>query len=269
MITKRKRESALLFTSTEHASFRDDEGHWTVNIGNTTYAEKVDAAAPIKVTLANLFPNVTQYNNTFNVTNVDGSVVVTVPVGQYTATEYAANVTAQLTGINVTLTLGADNKFVWTSTSVTHGLTTITSSLDEWWEFVGVPIKPQNAHLVSFWTVPQNGSNSFNFLPNMSGEKLVHISCDKVAHGNLVHGKDGKLHDILITVPLTDVAYGFNTVFVPQEDDTYAVDYRYTNSLSSTLDFQLLDSRMRALPYPVNQHITVLLKMYHNENHAV
>ena len=268
---KDKPHRALLYASTEHATTRSFDGsNWTVNVGNTIYAEKVDAISPLKVTLANLFPNVTQYNNTFNVSNTDAVVVVVVPVGQYTAAEFAAEVTTQIAATNVTLTISTAgvlaNHFEFTSTSGTHGTTTISSTLNGWWNLIGYAAILQGIGFVSF---AQSTSILPPNLPNLSGEKIVHIACDKIAHGNLVHAQDGKIHDVIMSVPLTDTAYGFNTTFLPQEDDTYMIDYRYTCSLSSTLDFQLLDSKMRSLPYPPNQHIQMMFKLYHNENRGV
>jgi len=269
MPLKDKEERVLLFTSTEHATTRQADGsQWTVNIGNTTYAEKVDAIAPLEVNLANLFNNVTQYNNTFNVTNLDGLVVVVIPVGYYTASSFAAAASAQLVGIDVVMAVSAGGYFRFSSISGTHGLTVVTSLSVGWWELIGGFVDPQVDLSLSILTILQGTSFTMNHPPNMAGEKLVHIACDKIAHGNLVHGADGKLHDILVTVPLHNTAYGNNTTFVPQEEDHYLIDYRYTNSLSSTLDFQLLDSKMRPLSYPANHHIMILFKLHHHENHA-
>lgn len=255
----KKTNNALLYTSTEHATTRSADGHqWTVNIGNTIYAEKVDSIAPLQVTLANIFPNVTQYNNAFTVSNGDGAVNVVVPVGQYTATVFASTVTTQLAGVNVTLTLNADDKFVFTSTNA-HGNTTVTSTLIDAWHLLGYA----NADGVTF---AQTTATTAPYVPNMSGEKIVHIACDKLAHGNLVYGDDGSLHDIFVTIHLTDTTYGFNATFLPQQDETYHVDYKYANSVTSTLDFQLLDSKLRPLPYPLNHHVQIVFRLHHHEN---
>jgi hypothetical protein len=259
-MSKTKEHKKLLYVSTEHATTRSTDGStWVVNIGNTLYADKVDAISPLKVTIANLFPNVTLHNNLFSVSNTDGTVNVTVPVGNYTAAEYATAVTALLTAVNVTLEIGAGNPyFVWTSNNV-HGDTTIFSTSIDWWNLVGYG----STDAVVF---AQTTAVPAPHLPNMGGEKIVHISCDKISHGNLVHAQDGKLHDIVLSVPLSDTAYGFNTSFVPQADDTYIVDYRYTCSLASSLEFQLLDSKMRPLPYPLSHHIQMIFRLYHHEN---
>jgi hypothetical protein len=257
-MSKTKEHKKLLYVSTEHATSRTADGStWVVNIGNTLYADKVDAISPLKVTMANLFPNVTQYNNTFTVSNTDMTIVVTIPVGLYTAAEFATTVSGWLSDANIDLTVVAD-LFVWVSDN-THGDTTISSSLLDFWHLVGYG---STDDLV----FAQNTSSTAPHPPNMAGEKIVHIACDKISHGNLVHGEDGKLHDILLSVPLTDTAYGFNTSFVPQADDTYIVDYRYTCSLASSLEFQLLDSRMRSLGYPINPHIQMIFRLYHHEN---
>jgi hypothetical protein len=276
-MSKTKQHKALLYCSTEHATQRTADGSsWTVNVGNTIYADKVDAISPLKVTITNLFHNVNQYNNTFTITNGTGTVTVVVPPGQYTAIELSAYTQAlTIPVVNAYLTFSTGGipdtanrfGFVFNSADPTAF---VSSPQTEFWDMVGVDPSLLNTVLVAGeYTIPLVGlpGSILNDLPpNMGGEKIVHLACDKIAHGNMVHAKDGKLHDIVLSIPLSNTAYGFATGFVPQEDDSYMIDYRYTCSLASTLEFTLLDSQMRPLPYPTNHHVQMVFKLYHNEN---
>jgi hypothetical protein len=276
-MSKTKQHKALLYCSTEHATSRTPNGDsWKVNVGNTIYADKVDAISPMKVTIANLFNNVNQYNNTYTVVNNNGTVTVVLPPGQYTAADIATYTATLTPGALLSFSSFAlipdEQKFSWSNVSG-GASTTISSPQPGFWELIGWDPSTMDTDTVPGEYALILGASPVTvtapYLPSMGGEKLVHIACDKIAHGNLVHGADGKLHDIMLSVPLTDTAYGFTTSFVPQEDDSYMIDYRYTCSLASTLDFQILDSRLRPLVYPLNHHIQIIFKLYHHENRNV
>ena len=243
-------ESVLLYLSTEHATTRN-EGTWTVNMGNSIFVEKAKMITPLSVTLTHLFPNINQYNNTILV----GSVTYTIPIGFYTTAELITAMNTLLAPETVSLAL-VDGVIV--ASTVTDFKTFIPQSTDLS-HVLGVPFQ-----------ILLRTATPLTFLhpPNLSGEKLVHIACDKMAHGNLIHGADGKLHDILATVHLSNVAYGFTTTFKSQDIDAYSIQYKYSNSLTSSLNFRLLDSQMRNLSYAENLHCQILTKVYHGEHDA-
>lgn len=258
-----KEESVLTYISSEHASSKSQDGsQFIVNMNNTVYAEKASAISVNQVVVPNVFPNVNAYRNEMRV----AGNLITIPVGQYTASTLATTVTALIAAIplNVTLTYTAD-AFVWTNNEA--GLQTISAS-SEVWEMLGWDWRNFTlfAGLYTIDVAGGGGTNTAPHLPSLYGEKLVHIVCDRLGHGNCVHGADGKLHDVIATVPLADTQWGFTKVWEPHEVKQWRVNFKYVNSISSSLEFQLLDTKMRALPMPYNHHIQMVVKVYHKEH---
>lgn len=257
-------ESVLLYLSSEHSTHKSDDGHrFTVNIGNTTFVEKASGITPCKIIIGNLFPNINAYKS-YMVVN---GTTYTWTVGQYTASELTTVVTTAISPQSSTLTLTND-RFVLTLTS---GAPRTYSATSDTWDLLGWNWRTLTPSVVPgeyYMTITNGFPQTAPYPPSMFGERLVHISCDRLAHGNLVHGADGKLYDVMATIPLGDVPYGSSKVWEPADAILYDVDYKYTNSLSSSLDFQLFDSKMRPLPYPLNHHVQMVLKVYHKEHRS-
>jgi len=266
MQRKSKEESCLLSIDTEHASYRN-QGEFKINIGNSIFIEKALVAVPIKAVMTNIFPNVTKYNNTIEI-GVSGPgtpSTITVPIGFYSLDELIValnTATAVFFGAFVVWSKSTDNKIEITNTA---GTSITVSGPTEFWDLIGV-IHPISDADFAIDDIPNGQTAIADYLPALQGERVVHVECDKLSHGNLISSRDGKPHDILITIPLAETAYGFTKIFSPAASDMYSVQYKYTNSLSSTLDFRLLDSRLRVLDYPNNQHFHLLLKVHHNEH---
>lgn len=262
-------ETCLTYISSEHATTRSLAGdRFTINMGNTTYADKCSGVSVNKVILPHMFPNITQYNNVFLV----GLTAFTIPVGQYTAAEIATTVTALFVAEPLAFTLTFVNeRFVFTNN--TGGPLGVTLFLDiaDWLGFDYRLLTETPGTPSVYTTANIAGGGGTLTVPNppaLYGDKVVHVCCDKLAHGNFVHGKDGKLHDVLVTVPLGETPYGSVKNFEPADEKTYRVNYKYVNSIASTLDFQLCDSKLRAMSLHPNHHIQIVLKTYHKEHHV-
>lgn len=262
MQRKSKEESCLLSIDTEHASYRN-QGEFKINIGNSIFVEKALVAVPIKAVLTNVFPNVTKYNNVLTMQDT-GTTTLTMPIGFYSISELITTlneITSQSYSALVVWGVSTDNKVTLTNNS---GPTVRVTASGEFWDLVGFAHPTGDA---DFEIVIANGETiTAVHLPALQGERVVHVECDKLSHGNLISSRDGKPHDILMTIPLAETAYGFTKAFIPAASDMYSVQYKHTNSLSSTLEFRLLDSRLRVLDYPNNQHMHLLLKVHHNEH---
>jgi hypothetical protein len=235
-------------------------------MGNSTYAEKASGIALNKVVIPNIFPNINAYRNVITV----GGNTFTIPVGQYTAGELATTVTALLAADPIPVVLSfANNRFTWTNNDV--GGRNIDAS-SEVWEHLGWNWRTlQEIGPDLYRVLVLNGAPPVNQVlaphpPALFGEKLVHVACDKLSHGNMVHGADGKLHDVLCTVPLGETVFNFTKVWEPHSEKMYRINYKYVSSHSSTLEFQILDSRLRPLPFASNHHIQLVLKLYHKEH---
>ena len=262
MQRKSKEESCLLSIDTEHASSRN-QGEFRINVGNSIFIEKALVVVPIKAVLTNLFPNVTKYNNTITMTLNFNTATIIIPIGFYSLDE--------LIVLLITVTSNIFPNMIWSKTIDNkiqllnnEGSNVTVSAPNEFWDLVGF-IHPIGD--ADFAIDMVNGQTiTADHLPALQGERVVHVECDKLSHGNLISSRDGKPHDILMTIPLAETAYGFTKVFSPSASDMYSVQYKYANSLSSTLEFRLLDSRLRVLDYPNNQHFHLLLKVHHNEH---
>ena len=260
-------ETCLTYISSEHATSRTPDGHrFTVNMGNTTFAAKASGVTLNKVLLPNIFPNINAYRNTFTI----GGATITIPVAFYSAADLATTITslstALLLDVNLTFT---NERFTWTNVGVVDR--DIEASAEIWdylgWDWRTLEDLGGEIYRLSVAdATPGPNTQLAPHPPALFGEKIVHVSCDKLSHGNLVHGADGKLHDVLCTVPLGETVFNFVKVWEPNSEKSYRVNYKYVNSISSTLDFQILDSRLRHLPFSPNHHIQIVLKTYHKEH---
>ena len=234
-------------------------------MGNTTFAEKCSGVSINKVSIPNIFPNINAYRNVL-LTGTPFSVALTIPVGQYTGVEFATALTAAIP-VNIVVTYVGD-RFIFTNNEIT---TEVIDAIPEVWDYLGwnwreLPqVGVSGTYRLDLAAGP-GAAESAPFTSALFGERLVHISCDKLSHGNLVYGEDGKLYDILCTVPLGERPFNFVAVWEPSDEKSYKINYRYVNSISSTLDFQLFDSRMRPLPFPPNHHLFIVLRLYHKEH---
>jgi hypothetical protein len=260
-------ETALTYISSEHATSRSADGHqFTVNMNNSVFVEKSSGIGLAKAIIPNVFPNINAYRNQLEI----GGFVITIPVGQYTATEMATYITAQnvINGVGVVLTYDG-TRFTFTNNDVGPGNRPV-EAIPEVWDWLGWNWRELNGVAGDFpyqlLIAPAGGVEVAPHPAAMFGEKLVHISCDKLAHGNLVDGADGKLYDILVTIPLGETVWHALSVWQPPEDSTYRINFKYVNSITSSLVFQVFDSRMRPLPFAPNHHMQLVLKVYHKEH---
>ena len=223
---------------------------------NSVFVEKTSGLSVSHVSLPNVFPNITQYNNVITVGNTD----IILPVGQYTAAQVVTEANAQLVTAGLDFVWGHDGVYFTFSNTALAGTLVLVAPNQETLDWMG--LTEITGYSVLFGTTLTAPHPSGLF-----GEKIVHICCDKLGHGNMVHGADGKLSDVLVTIPLGDTVYHGVAVWQPPTDATYRINYKYVNSITSTLSFTMCDSKMRPLPFSPNHHVQILLKIYHKEHH--
>jgi len=98
-------------------------------------------------------------------------------------------------------------------------------------------------------------------IPNMGGEKLVHVSLRPISQGNLV-SSNGYEYDILTTVPLHTTKYG--DYAVQSAPDLFTDDTDFPRQLTAaSAEVELLDAYYEPLHVPTNYHVNVQLKCYH------
>jgi hypothetical protein len=255
-------ETVMTYISSEHATSRSEDGsRFTINMDNSVFVEKTSGMSVSSVSLPNVFPNINSYRNTFQL----GVTTVTIPVGQYTATEIVTLVNIQLVAGGETVTMSYDGTFfTFTNSSGVDNM----SALPEVWDWLGWNYRTMSVLGGNY--ILSLGSVTPEIAPHPSalfGEKVVHICCDKLGHGNMVHGADGKLSDVMVTIPMGNTAYHAVAAWETPGDSTYRINYKYVNSITSSLAFSFCDSKMRSLSYPPNHHVQMMLKIYHQEHH--
>lgn len=252
-------ESCLLAINSNNAVYRNN-GTFTVNIGNTTFAEHVNSVVPIQAKITNIFPNVKQdYDIGFN--KGAGLVTNTLTQGQYSLSALATALQTAIAepGVNVTIT--SDSKI-----QIDHAIA------DDIEVFIPGPLAVQlgfTGDPTVEYTVDLPGPSSTvvaSHLPALEGVQTVYIECDRMASSNLVHSKNGKLADIVFCIPLHDTPYGMSKTFTVSDVHTFSIQLKNSKSISSTMTFRILDHDLEELSYSPNQHIHMLFKIHHSEH---
>ena len=246
-------ESALFFISTEHATHRDDTiSRFTINIGNTIYVDKATSVVPTSISLPNIFPNVTLHKNSWL---EDPAGALSIPVNQYTLTELLVALNASGSGITWSETDG----FIVMTTAVT----TLITAGTEFWGMLGFSSSQYNANgeISATAVSPLTAAHK----PNLGGEAVIFITCDKIAPGNMVHAKDGTPYDVLAVLSLHDTPHGQVTHFRSDDIRMSDIEYKGHNQFD-TLIVGIWDSQMRSLPFAENHHLRMTLKVFHADN---
>lgn len=247
-------DSALLYLSTEHAKHRDaSTGKYTFNIGNTIYIEKSVRIVPTSITLPNIFPNVNAYRNTWS----EPSGAVVIPIGQYSTTTLATAATTAST--DFTVTINADGYFDFACTG-TNSVASLTIDVFEMFGF-----QDQVQFLAGAYQLPVTTNLTATSYPNLGGEKMILLSCDKIGSSNLIFGADGTPYDIFANVSFHDVDYGYTAQFKAADSTLEDIVYKHHNNLD-TMMVEILDSKMRHLVMPSNYHLRMIFKVFHQDN---
>lgn len=253
----RGEESVLLYLTSEDATSRN-LSQFKINMGNSLHGEKVKALAPLSAKITNIFPNITKYFNTIELIIGD---IRQIPIGFY-------NTTDLVTAINTLIpenTLSFDpitSRFAWTVV-----LNKPVIAEPELWHVLGFDLSQlvkstQDTRYIMY----DSNSATAAYPPNLSGEPMVFIDCDTLAPSNLMHGKDGRSHNTVFMIPLNTTPYGSSTTYSNPDLHMYTIQYRDGRSLSSSLNCQLFDRKMRPLDYPPNMHVYMMFKVYHGEH---
>tara|TARA_R110002126_G_scaffold41736_4_gene121413 strand:+ start:270 stop:1070 length:801 start_codon:yes stop_codon:yes gene_type:complete len=250
-----------LFLSGVHATSKNDDGSiFTVNIGNTIGAAKASGVSVQQVLLPQLFPNINQYRA--GVMTING-VDYTLPLGQYTSTQYFAVLDA-LTPFDI-LFQTVSGPIFSEMTNNTGGDIILTMTEEIWamWGYVvsDIAIEPDGRKSKTFTVGAHVGPNWADF----GGDRLVHIVSERLARSNMINGGDGVLYDTLCTVPLVKTPLFQFIIYEPPYSDHSRINFDHTNPINSTLEFRLMDSRFRPLAYAKNHHIDLVLIVHHKE----
>lgn len=252
----RGEESVLLYLTSEHADGRNLSS-FKINMGNSLHGEKVKALAPISAKITNIFPNINKHMN--SVTHV--ATPYTIPAAFYNAVGLA-------TYLNANILNATGSTMTWDVTTSRFTYTPVGVSLfeaeKELWEAMGFDTNQLSFSSGTLYSLTT--TTTATHTPNLAGEPMVFIDCDTLAPSNMMHGEDGKSHNTVFMIPLNTTPYGSSTTYSSPDLHMYTIQYRDGRSLSSTLNCQLFDRKMRPLDYPPNMHVYMMFKVYHGEH---
>jgi hypothetical protein len=250
-------DSVVCHVSSKHGSRSDDGSTFVLTIGsNILYGKSVSRLTPIQIYCPNVFPNVKAVYATFTLAeNADPAVTMTVPVNQYTSATLAIALTTevQLTFPDVSFTVdSATGKFVMSNADAADTYTA-TFTLDNMGHVLGVD---------GSVTAPALGSVTMPYIPNLAGERLVHIKSEKLGHSNMLSSKSGNPEDIVFTIPLHDVQYGGMGCWQPGDHILGDQDFKWDLHID-TFSVTLLDENLDRLELPINYSLELQFKVYH------
>jgi hypothetical protein len=228
-------------------------------MGNSVGVTHANGITVTQVTLPNVFPNINRYRSEW----VVDTVSYFTPVNQYTATTLAT----ELTSITTNIVHAYDTAtHLWSITNNTGGIITLSYTSEQWdvlgynWRAAGWS---QNGDRYDH-AIGDTDTRLGVFVPNMAAEQFVNIACRQLAHSNLVHGHDGIQYDILCPVPLSDTPFLSVKSFVTPTAEYASVNFPNATALDQSLEFHILDSRMRRLAFPLNHHMDLYFSAHHN-----
>lgn len=245
-------ESVLCYSSTEHCE-RLGPSTWRTTVGgNSLFAHKGTRLTPIQIYIPNVFPNIAVDTTLELSTGVDP--LATLPRGQYSAAEIIAFYNASDTFTSRTLVMAQNAQGYFTITNNSIGANTFNFNA-ETAKYLG---SPTTVGVV----INTTETLTFPNLPNLGGEKVVFIQCNRL--GNLNMYSTIGLKDVVFPISLVDTVYGDMAVYSPGDHVLGDVDFQSEVNITN-LDFELLDSNLQPLPFDDNQHIRMIWKLHHNE----
>jgi hypothetical protein len=254
-------ESRLIHLSTSDGTRSTDGSKYNINIGsNALFNKNISRLFPVHLFCPNIFPNVKAPYNVITLASGGPAIPVTVPPGQYTATGLAATINALAfpTFPWMTFTVDASGYFVLNNAHATF-LTSV-SLVGGIRNVIGPP------NTGNTYTATALSSVTFDNLPNLGGEKLIHIKSERLGIQNMLHSRPNvsKVADIAFTVSLHDTEYGGTACYEPGDNVMSDIEFTWDQHID-VVDLQILDAELNPLSLPPNYSIDLLLKGYHQD----
>jgi len=242
---------------------------WNITVGEQAYhGRNIAQFYPIYAIVPNVFPNVRAPNNTIRISQDGGGTFLTLTIaeGFYTGPELA-------TAINAQWLAAAGN------TDVAFSFVALTAAQGEF----RVTVNSANVVIIEALTLDNLGINLGVDLilpltipaatpstvslgePNLAGERVVHITSEKLGHTMGGHSSAPSAVDLCLSVPMTGATavYGGTGVWQPSDSETSKLDMAFDINLANGVEISLWDSRFRPLTLPDNLAIELQLKIVH------
>jgi hypothetical protein len=235
--------SKLLYITSAHRGVGQSNTDFAINFGNADRIQRVKHIALKSITVANLFGNITQYNNLVFF-KIDSNTIVTasVPPRQYTASQLSSALVGAV-GPLTALSFSADSRFQFTCSAPIQILASSPMA-----KLLG--IVKDTAFDTSFTADHQ---------PNMSGVSKVFVHAS-FAENNMIRS-DGRSSSVFEVCDMEGIAYG-------------QVSHLESNSLALThiaydspvnfhnVRISLRDEEGRVLELPQNFDFSMVLRIY-------
>jgi len=249
-----------VYVSGVHASTKSDDGETVIiTMGNSVGVTHANGISVTQITLPNVFPNINRYRYEW----VVDTVSYFTPINQYTATTLATAMTALVANLVHAYDTTTHS---WSITNNT-GAPVVLSFTSEQWDVLGYHWRGSGFTLNGDRydvTLANAGVLQAMYVPNMANEQFVSVACRQIAHSNLVHGSDGIQYDILCPVPFSDTPFLSVKSFITPDENYASVNFQNAIALDQSLEFHILDSRMRRLAFPLNHHMDLFFSAHHN-----
>lgn len=248
-------DSVLCHVSTQHGTRSLDGASYDLTIGgNVLYGKTISRLYPVQIYCPNVFPNVKVGLNTANLgNNGGGSLPFTISTAQYSITELVQALN-NLALPDITWAVNSTGYITIENTSAVN-VSNFYFTNSNLGKIVGAVEQTDVAALTTV-TLP--------FLPNLGGERLIHIKSEKLGHSNMLTSKGQPPEDIVFTIPLHNVAYGGMGCWQPGDHVLGSSDFKWDVHIS-TLTITLLDADLNPISLPANYNVELIFKVHHND----
>lgn len=236
--------SKLLIIDSEHKITGDSPNKFTVSVSNSNL-NAVKRVSLVMCRTINSQYNITEGVNdviSYSYNNIPDTVVI--PEGQYNVNEYMAYVNGYQNDFVLTLH-PTNSRFVWTSAGAP--LTIFQTDSDETLGLTEDLIDSVGGEEL---TSP--------LLPDLSGLSVIHVSSEKLGHGNSVL-TNSTTGNILSSIPV-NTPFGLPIVYL--SDTTNSSDnhtFITSQNLNGNIDIELLDHNYKPLRLRSEVHLVFKL----------
>lgn len=235
-------------SSRDRTRSTDSTTDFTVSLGNVGI-QNVSSLVVKQASFANVFYNVNEYNRTFTYNIASAPTSVTIPVGQYTLSDFLTAFETATSALTMTATQDA------TTLKIDFASTTAI-------EYLPIGNNPM-AELLGITTGSGADVTTFTSegLPSLEGEKNAFIKSLQLSQSNLMDS-DAKHDNTLVVVPI-NVGFGSIQHYVSQHsaiDDVDSPSSIHGNNIQE-IGIRLTDDQDRTLDLN-GHHLTIILKAY-------
>lgn len=186
---------------------------FTISFGNSPGVQSVKRVVVKQISIPNTVYNINPNNNQFQYKTATSITIVTVPVGQYSISQFKTAFESALSGVGMTIDLNnITKKYEFATTTPIEYLSLAEGNL------MGDVLGIQTGSGADVGTFSANG------LPNLSGLNEVYIQSNKLADNSNMISSANQATPVIACVPLTS-EFGGYTHYLSSHDILDEVQY--------------------------------------------